>query len=35
MLQALIFDVDATLADIERDGHRVTFNRALADAGID
>jgi HAD superfamily hydrolase (TIGR01509 family) len=35
MLQALIFDVDGTLADTERWGHRVAFNRAFADAGLD
>lgn len=35
VLQALIFDVDGTLADTERDGHRVAFNRAFADAGLD
>lgn len=34
-LQALIFDVDGTLADTERDGHRVAFNRAFSDAGLD
>jgi len=34
-LQALIFDVDGTLADSERDGHRVAFNAAFADAGLD
>ncbi len=33
-LRALIFDVDGTLADTERDGHRVGFNRAFADAGL-
>jgi HAD superfamily hydrolase (TIGR01509 family) len=33
--QALIFDVDGTLADTERDGHRVAFNRAFAAAGLD
>jgi beta-phosphoglucomutase-like phosphatase (HAD superfamily) len=33
-LRALIFDVDGTLADTERDGHRVAFNRAFADAGL-
>jgi len=32
---ALIFDVDGTLADSERDGHRVAFNRAFAEAGLD
>jgi HAD superfamily hydrolase (TIGR01509 family) len=35
MLKALIFDVDGTLADTERDGHRVAFNHAFADAGLD
>ncbi|HEY2394909.1 MAG TPA: HAD-IA family hydrolase [Rudaea sp.] len=35
MLRALIFDVDGTLADTERDGHRVAFNQAFADAGFD
>lgn len=34
-LKALIFDVDGTLADTERDGHRVAFNMAFADAGLD
>lgn len=34
-LQALIFDVDGTLADTERDGHRIAFNMAFADAGLD
>lgn len=34
-LQALIFDVDGTLADTERDGHRVAFNRAFQEAGLD
>lgn len=33
-LKALIFDVDGTLADTERDGHRVAFNRAFAEAGL-
>lgn len=32
--KALIFDVDGTLADTERDGHRVAFNSAFADAGL-
>ena len=34
-LEALLFDVDGTLADTERDGHRVAFNLAFADAGLD
>jgi len=34
-LQALLFDVDGTLADTERDGHRVAFNQAFAEAGLD
>lgn len=34
-MQALIFDVDGTLADTERDGHRVAFNRAFRDFGLD
>ena len=34
-LQALIFDVDGTLADTERDGHRVAFNRAFKEYGMD
>ena len=34
-LQALIFDVDGTLADTERDGHRVAFNKAFAQYGLD
>jgi len=33
-LKALLFDVDGTLADTERDGHRVAFNRAFADEGL-
>ncbi len=35
MLEALIFDVDGTLADTERDGHRPAFNAAFAEAGLD
>ncbi len=35
MLKAFIFDVDGTLADTERHGHRAAFNRAFADAGLD
>lgn len=34
-LQALLFDVDGTLADTERDGHRVAFNQAFEKAGLD
>ncbi|MGK7891212.1 MAG: HAD-IA family hydrolase [Leptolyngbyaceae cyanobacterium] len=34
-LKALIFDVDGTLAETERDGHRLAFNRAFKDAGLD
>jgi HAD superfamily hydrolase (TIGR01509 family) len=34
-LQALIFDVDGTLAETERDGHREAFNRAFADLGFE
>src|SRR5574340_946377 len=34
-LRALLFDVDGTLADTERDGHRPAFNQAFADAGLD
>ena len=34
-LKALIFDVDGTLADNERDGHRVAFNLAFREAGLD
>lgn len=34
-LKALIFDVDGTLADTERDGHRPAFNHAFADLGLD
>lgn len=30
-LKALLFDVDGTLAETERDGHRPAFNRAFAD----
>jgi len=34
-LKALIFDVDGTLADTERDGHLVAFNMAFKDADLD
>lgn len=33
-LCALIFDVDGTLANTERDGHRPAFNAAFAEAGL-
>jgi len=32
--QAIIFDVDGTLAETERDGHRPAFNRAFAEFGL-
>lgn len=34
-MKALIFDCDGVLVDTERDGHRVAFNRAFTDAGLD
>lgn len=34
-LQALLFDVDGTMADTERDGHRPAFNMAFEAAGLD
>ena len=34
-VSALIFDVDGTLADTEKDGHRVAFNMAFSQAGLD
>ena len=34
-IKAYIFDVDGTLADTERDGHRVAFNLAFEAAGMD
>lgn len=34
-LRAVIFDVDGTLADTERDGHRPAFNTAFARHGLD
>lgn len=33
-LRALIFDVDGTLANTERDGHRPAFNAAFEEAGL-
>ena len=35
LLEALIFDVDGTLADTERDGHRQAFNAAFSEFGLD
>ncbi|MCB1868288.1 MAG: HAD hydrolase-like protein, partial [Gammaproteobacteria bacterium] len=34
-LKAILFDVDGTLADTERSGHRIAFNAAFAEAGLD
>jgi HAD superfamily hydrolase (TIGR01509 family) len=34
-LKAVIFDVDGTLAETERDGHRIAFNQAFSEAGLD
>ena len=34
-LEALIFDVDGTLADTERDGHRLAFNAAFREFNLD
>jgi HAD superfamily hydrolase (TIGR01509 family) len=33
-MRALLWDVDGTLAETERDGHRVAFNRAFAALGL-
>jgi HAD superfamily hydrolase (TIGR01509 family) len=33
-LRALLWDVDGTLAETERDGHRVAFNQAFEAAGL-
>jgi HAD superfamily hydrolase (TIGR01509 family) len=33
-LEAVIFDVDGTLAETERHGHRVAFNRAMEHKGL-
>jgi phosphoglycolate phosphatase-like HAD superfamily hydrolase len=34
VLKALLFDVDGTLAETERDGHRVAFNRAFESLSV-
>ncbi len=34
-IKALIFDCDGVLVDTERDGHRVSFNRAFKAKGLD
>lgn len=34
-MKALIFDCDGVLVDTERDGHRVAFNRAFSETGLD
>ena len=34
-IQALLFDCDGVLAETERDGHRVAYNRAMRELGID
>lgn len=33
-LKAVLWDVDGTLAETERDGHRVAFNQAFEEAGL-
>ena len=33
-LQALLFDVDGTLADTERLGHRPAYNKAFKELGL-
>jgi HAD superfamily hydrolase (TIGR01509 family) len=33
-ITAVVFDVDGTLVDSERDGHRVAFNAAFDEAGL-
>lgn len=35
MITTLLFDVDGTLADTERDGHRPAFNAAFREFGLD
>eukprot|EP00966_Prymnesium_polylepis_P083684 1937956-Prymnesium_polylepis.1 len=31
---AILFDCDGVLADTERDGHRVSFNKVFAEKGL-
>ncbi len=33
-LKALLWDVDGTMAETERDGHRVAFNQAFEAQGL-
>ncbi len=33
-LKAILFDMDGTIVDTEKDGHRVAFNQAFAQSGI-
>ena len=35
MLKAVLFDQDGVIIDTERDGHRVAFNRAFRESGLD
>jgi len=35
VLRAVLFDQDGVIADTEHHGHRVAFNRAFAEAGLD
>ena len=35
LVRAVLFDVDGTLADTERDGHRLAFNAAFEEFGLD
>lgn len=34
MIEAVLWDVDGTLAETERDGHRIAFNRAFEAEGV-
>lgn len=34
MLRALLWDVDGTVAETERDGHRIAFNKAFEELGL-